>query len=287
MKETNWLQEFAEKTYSQAGEEGAIRKAIETLHATNRWCVEFGAWDGIHLSNARQLIEQAGYSAVLIEGDRAKFRELADNYSGNAKVKTLNSYVGFGADDCLDVLLTPLDVPTDFDFLSIDIDGNDYHVWKAMRTYRPKLICIEFNPTIPTEVDFVQPADPNINQGSSLLSLCRLGHEKGYELVGVLHFNAFFVDSQYFHLFEIADNRPETLRSDLSSLTWLFSGYDGSIHIDGSKKLPWHGLEIDVAELQVLPRCIRGYPCVYSRFQRFLYKVFCKYRQWFKQRNKP
>ena len=45
---------------------------------------------------------------------------------------------------------------------------------------------VEFNPTIPADVEFVQPRDIKINQGSSLLSLTKLGQEKGYELVAAL-----------------------------------------------------------------------------------------------------
>jgi len=79
--------------------------------------------------------------------------------------------------------------------------------------------CIEFNPTIPTEVRFVQRADLQMNQGASLLSLVELGKEKSYELVAVLPFNAFSVDSKYYPLFEINNNAPEKLRKDLSFIT--------------------------------------------------------------------
>ena len=80
------------------------------------------------------------------------------------------------------------------------------------------------NSTIPfpNEVSFVQPADPKISQGSSLLALVELGKEKGYELVCVEGVNAFFVKSQYFPLFEIADNSVAVLRRDLSAVTHLF-----------------------------------------------------------------
>jgi hypothetical protein len=100
-------------------------------------------------------------------------------------------------------------IPLGFDFLSIDIDGNDFHVWNATRVYRPKFICIEFNPTIPTEIDFVQPASLNISQGSSLKSLVALGTAKRYELASVLQFNAFFVRVDLFPRLEIADNSAQ------------------------------------------------------------------------------
>ena len=58
-----------------------------------------------------------------------------------------------------------------------------------------------------------------MNQGASLLSLVELGKEKSYELVAVLPFNAFSVDSKYYPLFEINNNAPEKLRKDLSFIT--------------------------------------------------------------------
>src|SRR5207302_7194236 len=106
---------------------------------------------------------------------------------------------------------------------SIDIDGNDYHVWEKISDYEPKVVCIEFNPTVPAEVDFVQHADPHLKQGASLLALSRLGKAKGYELISVLTSNAFFVKAEYFPRFGIEDNSPQALWEDLSNVTYIFS----------------------------------------------------------------
>ena len=70
------LLEFASNTYSQTGEDGVLGKILETLPERDLWCVEFGAWDGRHLSNTCNLIENRGYSAVLIEADAKRFRDL-------------------------------------------------------------------------------------------------------------------------------------------------------------------------------------------------------------------
>jgi len=281
--EPAWLLDFKFDVYSQSGEDGIIAKILQTLPKKDKWCVEFGAWDGIVLSNTRNLIENAGYSAVLIEGDKRKWSELQKNYSSNRNVITMNTFVGFNEDDNLDVILADTPLPVDFDFLSIDVDGNDYHIWKAISKYRPKTICIEFNPTIPTEVRFVQRADPSVNQGASLLSLFELGKEKGYELVAVLPFNAFFVDSKYYPLFGIRDNRPETLRKDLSSITYLFSGYDGTIFLHGCKQLPWHGLQIKESRIQHLPKFLRKYPGNYNLIEKMAFGLFSSPRQFFRR----
>ena len=275
MKASTWLLDFKHDEYSQTGEDGIVEKILEVLPHNDRWCVEFGAWDGIHLTNTRHLILSKDFSAVLIEANKKKFQDLQRNYDAQkSRVIPLNCFVGYGDDDNLDVILRETPIPQDFDFLSIDIDGNDYHVWKKVEYYRPKIVVIEFNPTIPMEVKFVQQASPVINQGSSLLSLVELGKEKGYELVCVLTFNAFFVRKEDFHLFQIESNAPQDLRTDLSAVTYFFTGFDGRVFLQGACKLPWHGIELNDSDVQQLPRFIRKYPGEYTYFQKIVFSLF-------------
>lgn len=274
-KTATWLSNHRARTYSQSGEDGIIGKILETLPERDYWCVEFGALDGASLSNTRNLIEHEGYSAVLIEGSNARFKELESNYLHTEEVTTVNRFVGLGVHDNLDQILAETSIPVDFDFLSIDIDGNDYHVWKASSRYAPKAVCIEFNHTIPNEVKFVQPADPKITQGSSLSALVDLGKAKGYELVCVEGVNAFFVKSQYFPLFDIEDNSVATLRVDMSAITYLFVGYDGTIFLYGQKTMPWHcKLPLRASSMQRLPKFLRKFSDSYNTFERLAFAVY-------------
>ena len=43
------------------------------------------------------------------------------------------------------------------DLLSIDIDGNDYHIFESLKKLRPRLIICEYNPTIPVWYDVYGP----------------------------------------------------------------------------------------------------------------------------------
>ena len=274
-----WLQEHRADRYSQTGEDGVLAKALEMLPGRDGWCVEFGAADGKAFSNTRALIE-GGYSAVLIESERQKFAALAKMYAGNDKVTTLWRYVGWAEHDGLDAILGGRQVPADFDLLIIDIDGNDYHAWRAIERYRPKLVLVEFNPTIPSHVRFVQAADPTVCQGNSLLSLTELGREKGYALISVFPWNALFVRADYFPAFGITDNRPNVLRSHLGCLTWLFIAYDGSVYMTGNTVVPWHpGLRLNPDRMQVLPRWLRRPFDSYSRVQRWGYRLLMALRR--------
>lgn len=271
---STWLLEYKRDVYSQTGEDGMIEKILEVIPQSDKWCVEFGAWDGLFLTNTRYLIESKGFSAVLIEADKKRFRELERNYSQNGNVITINKFVGFREDDNLNQILAATPVPYKFDLLSIDIDGNDFHVWKSISKYKPKVVVIEYNPTIPTHIRFTQPADPSINQGASLLSLVELGKEKGYELVSVLPFNAFFVSEEYYPLFQMESNAPEVLRINLDAITYLFSGYDGRIFLRGSCRLPWHNIELQESEVQQLPRILRKFPENYTTLHKWVFALY-------------
>jgi hypothetical protein len=268
---STWLQDYKRNVYSQTGEDGIIEKILEIIPNKDKWCVEFGAWDGFYSSNTAYLIQDKDYHAVLIEANSGKFNQLQKNFASNRNVITLNRFVGWENESRLDAILATTAIPHDFDFLSIDIDGNDYHVWNIVNKYNPKIVCIEFNPTIPTNIRFVQPADAAISQGASLLSLVELGRKKGYELVSVLLFNAFFVRSEYYSLFNIECNSPEVLRTNLDAITYIFSGFDGKIFLKGFCRLPWHDLELDENKMQCLPQFLRKPWDNYNKFERLMF----------------
>ena len=240
IKPNRWLSDFAGNITSQHGEDGIIEKVLEVIGDTNKWCVEFGSWDGQYLSNTFNLIKNRAFAAVLIEGDVSRFRDLLKTYEGNSKVVPVNAFVGFEKKNGLDSLLMATDIPVNFDLLSIDIDGNDYHVWECVKRYKPKVVVIEFNATIPNAVEFLQPRDMRVNQGSSILSIDKLAKLKGYELVAVTRGNAIFVDSEYFNLFGIKDNSVAVMRTDDSAVTYIFNGLDGTVFVRGCGKLGWH-----------------------------------------------
>lgn len=256
-KPNRWLNEFAKNVTSQFGEDGIIEKALEVINNNDKWCVEFGSWDGQRFSNTYNLIKNKGYSTVLIEANTRRFQDLLKTYEGNKKVTPINAFVGFGESNCLDTILKTTEIPTDFDLLSIDIDGNDYHVWAAVKHYRPKVVVIEYNPTIPVEVEFVQPRDMHVTQGSSLLSVNKLAKSKGYELVATTATNAVFVDSKYFNLFGIEDNSVEAIWTDRSLITHIFFGYDGTVFLRGLSVHPWQQIPIQRSRMQLLPAWAR------------------------------
>jgi len=273
-QDPNWLSSYSEGSAAIHGETAIIKKILEIIGTGDfKWCVDFGAGNGISASNTNFFINEEGFSAVLIEPMKSRYESLKNYYKNNKNVITLNSFVGFSGNNTLDILLKDTGITKNFDFLSVDIDGNDYHVWKAIKNYFPKVVCIEFNQTVPPNIEFIQNADPNVNQGTGILSFYKLAKEKGYELVCVSEYNAFFVLKEYFHLFHIDDNSPHLMCSD-EEITYLFTGYDGKIFLEGSKKIRWHSMEINERKIQQIPKLIQKFPPNYNFLERFFFRLW-------------
>ncbi len=257
---SNWLMQHGANITSQRGEDGVIEKIFSMLGGLNHWCVEFGAWDGKHASNTYNLIANKNWQGVLIEADPDKYKELLQTFQGNAGAHCINAYVNISGESSLDNILASTGIPETFDLLSIDIDGNDYHIWDSLKNYRPKVVVIEFNPSIPNDIVFVQDQDFSMNHGCSLRALIELGKEKGYELVCAAPWNGFFVDRQYYELFNIPDNSINSMYDQQQYATKLFQLYDGTLVMAGVTTLMWHGVPITHEDIQPLPRALRKFP---------------------------
>jgi hypothetical protein len=248
-----WLSAFAADRYSQAGEDGIIQQIFKIVEPRHRVSCEFGAWDGTHLSNTANLVRHEGWKGVFIEGNPKRFKDLQAAYPpSDGSAVLINAFIELAGDSSLDRLLERQGVPVDFDFLSIDIDGLDYHVWESLQLYRPTVVCIEFNPVVPNDVIFIQDPDPLVNQGSSLLAMIALARQKGYELIAVTRLNAFFVVNHLYARFRIDNNDIESLFVPTMDGR-VFHGYDSTVYTVGMPRMFWaeHFLQPD--SLQLLP----------------------------------
>ncbi|MFZ9752963.1 MAG: hypothetical protein ACO3B3_05350 [Cyanobium sp.] len=255
---TSPLLEFARDVASQSGEDGILEKIFQTITPSHRYCVEFGAWNGKYLSNCWNLIANEGWSGALIEGGEEKFVDLLAEHGSNPKVTCVHKFVDFEGDNCLDNILSSINCPQDFDLLSIDVDGTDYFIWESLTAYSPAVVVIEFNPTVPNDVVFIQAKDNEVNQGCSLLALILLGKEKGYELICCTSWNAFFVRKDLFALFEISDNSIQCLYQPYLDGR-IFHGYDSQVYVVGMPILLWSDLHVSSDDFQVLPQSARRY----------------------------
>jgi len=190
-----------------------IDNIFKLIGTTNKFCVEFGVYNGID-DNTNQLIRQHQWQGLYIECDDRKYSKIVTNCLG-FPVKVIKSFI---TAENINELFAQGEVPQDLDFLSIDIDGMDYWIWKAL-TYRPRVVFIEYNGLkVPPQLA-VQEYNPNNiwNRtrwlGSSLQSLVNLAKEKGYKLFGCddLGCNAYFIVNEEFDKLGINDNSIEKI----------------------------------------------------------------------------
>ena len=185
------------RVFSQNGEDGVIEEILGRIAATGGGFVEFGCQDGAE-GNTVFLAQVMGWPGVYIEADDAAYAALERRYAATPRVRTVNAGV---EPDNVEALFAAAGVPEEPDVLSIDVDGNDYWIWKAITRHRPRLVVIEYNGSLDPSSRRVMPYRPGFRwdhtsgYGASLGALEDLGEEKGYrlvhtELAGV---NAFFV----------------------------------------------------------------------------------------------
>ena len=244
------------------------------------FCVEFGAWDGRHLLNSFALLNQFNYAGVLIEPNKKKFQNLCENYRNKRNVQCLNRMVGWSKADSLDKILSGSACPKRFDFLSIDVDGNDWHIWEAIRIYKPQVVCVEFNPTILAGVEFVQPADGKIQWGCSVASLLKLGKKKGYKPLFIGMHDVVFGSADFGRRTQVFASLLKQENSSHQLTSHIFIGYDGRILLRGYKNLRWHGMRFYEEDLQVLPRFLQKLPDSMNLSQKMFLRLFLLLRRW-------
>lgn len=194
------------KVFSQNGEDGVLLALFSLIGPGNRSFVEFGCGDGSEF-NALNLLLHWGWHGLLIEADAAKAaaaRRFLDRQLGDRHGQVVVEARRLARED-VDGILARLVLEREPDLLSIDVDGNDYWLWQAITSLRPRVVVVEYNAAFGPSRSLVVPYCPGPGGsadtadeayfGASLAALAHLGAAKGYRLVGCESqgVNAFFV----------------------------------------------------------------------------------------------
>lgn len=163
--------------YSQFGEDGIIEAIFNAIKFKNAFCFEAGAADGLFFSNTRRLIEN-GCGALLMEPDEKLFHSLKQRYPDQGSGVILINHA-LTRDYSVDAALSLVDAPIDIDLLSLDIDGQEYHILNAMVKYKPRVIVAEYAP----DADPMFIPEPNGDGQAGRLALRFVLEARGYEII--------------------------------------------------------------------------------------------------------
>jgi hypothetical protein len=199
------LEDVEFRCHSQNGEDGILLYIFALLGTTNRKLVEICAGDGIEC-NAANLLVNHGWSGLLVDGDAEQVARGRTFYANcrNTWVAPPTFVNAWITTDVVNGLVADHGFSGPIDLLSLDVDGNDYWIWKALDCVTPRVVVLEFNAGCGPDVSVSMSYEPDFRLdysvqpyrcGASLSAFVKLARAKGYRLVGVQSrgFNAFFV----------------------------------------------------------------------------------------------
>jgi hypothetical protein len=156
-REAGRLTAYGYKIFSQTDEDGIIQEIFRRIGTTDRRFIEFGVEDGTE-SNTRLLL-MLGWKGLWLDGSAENVRRMDERAEGASTAalfitaENIDEVLGRWAGG------TP-EAPAEIDLLSIDIDGNDYWVWQAIRSVTPRVVITEYNASYPPPIEFVVPYHP-------------------------------------------------------------------------------------------------------------------------------
>jgi hypothetical protein len=204
------LSEVEFSSYSQNGEDGVLLYIFSIIGSGIKTVVEICAGDGIEC-NAANLIINHGWRGLLFDGDGAAIergRRFYSQRTNSWRLRRLPPTLvhAWITAETVDNLIQSNGVTGEIDLLSIDVDGNDFWVWKAITCISPRVVVAEYNNRFAADQSLTIPYDPNFVVaststddvgyfGASLPALTKLAEEKGYRLIGANspNTNAFFM----------------------------------------------------------------------------------------------
>ena len=190
-KQAEKLSEYEWGVFSQWGEDGIIQFLVREVQIHNKTFIEFGVED-FSESNCRYLLMASDWQGFVIDGSDENISRLQNSYFYWRH--DLQSIAAFIDKENINNLLKKSEFDRDLGILSVDIDGNDYHILETINVFEPRIIISEFNPYFGTEREISVPYDPkfdrtekhysNLYFGASIKAIEYVLSEKGYTLVG-------------------------------------------------------------------------------------------------------
>lgn len=200
------------RIHSQNEEDGILLFIFSLIGTTNKLSVEICCGNGIECNTANLIINHK-WHGLMFDGREANIKKALKFYKclPDTRVWPPVIQLEWITAENVDRLILDNGFSGDIDLLSIDVDGNDYWIWRAINMIKPRVVVIEFNhlfgpiksvsiPYKPEfEADFTEYGSDYA--GASLAAMIKLGKEKGYRLVATNAYatNAFFIRKDVNH----------------------------------------------------------------------------------------
>lgn len=187
----NNIQKAEFKVFSQWGDDGIIQFLIDYLVIENKIFVEFGV-ENYKEANTRFLMMNNNWSGLIIDGSKTNI-DFVKSMKWYYDYDLIANH-SFVTCENINQLIQNNEIIGEIGLLHIDIDGNDYWVWKAIEVIHPIIVIVEYNSVLGMDKTWTVPYNPsfyrttahysNLYYGASLSALCQLAEEKGYTFIG-------------------------------------------------------------------------------------------------------
>ncbi|MDJ0729624.1 MAG: hypothetical protein QNJ33_06475 [Crocosphaera sp.] len=222
------LTPFGDKVYSQTDEDGIIREIFNRIGTTNKIFVEFGIGNGLENNSLALLFEN--WQGLWIDASSRCVKKIRREFFPIIERKQLQIIESFITKENINDLISTHIQAKEIDLLSVDIDGNDYHIVETITCISPRVIVIEYNAKFTPPIMYCMDYDPSHSWkkddcfGASLKFFEVNLEKKGYYLVGcnISGVNAFFVRKDLVNDQFLA---PFTAENHYEPPRYYFSGY--------------------------------------------------------------
>ena len=197
------INDYEFKIFSQCGDDGIIQYLIKNLMIENKYFIELGVGDFLE-SNCRFLMMNDNWTGFVIDESIEDIEKLKSQKW--FWMYNLNAISKFITKENINNILSDIN-EKNIGIIHIDIDGNDYHIFKKIKldVLNPSIIILEYNSlfgpdraiTIPYRSDFnrTKAHYSNLFFGASLRAMEYISEKKGYSLIGTNRAgnNAYFI----------------------------------------------------------------------------------------------
>ena len=190
--------DVAYSNYSQFGEDGVLEYIFELIGTTNKLVVEMCCGSATEC-NATNLILKHNWGGLLFDGSekniargRSFFNKQITRFR---QPRLINAWI---TRDNVNDLLKDNFLQGEIDLLSLDIDGNDYWLLKAIEAIDPRVIILEAHMMLGPDLECAVPYSDDfvvgthefegdvvrMHSGASVRAYVKLCEQNGYRLVG-------------------------------------------------------------------------------------------------------